>query len=161
VAPLPHRDGPPDKPELVALGRAIFADERLSEPPGTSCASCHDPKRAFSGNHGSRIGVAAGSRPGHFARRSTPSGLYMRYVPAFQFFEEDEAPAPSAVGGLFWDGRSDKIADLVAQPLFNPDEMNAGDPRKLAAKIKSAPYAAQFRAEMGATASPKAILRAV
>ncbi len=29
----------------VSLGRAIFFDANLSSPPGTSCASCHDPAR--------------------------------------------------------------------------------------------------------------------
>ena len=53
VLPVPPREGPPDDPALVALGKKIFFDERLSEPPGTSCASCHDPARAFSGGHGS------------------------------------------------------------------------------------------------------------
>ncbi|MBE0629892.1 MAG: cytochrome B6, partial [Burkholderia vietnamiensis] len=34
-------------PTLVALGRRIFFDSRLSEPRGMSCAGCHDPARAF------------------------------------------------------------------------------------------------------------------
>jgi hypothetical protein len=32
-------------PARVALGRQVFFDTRLSEPAGTSCASCHDPRR--------------------------------------------------------------------------------------------------------------------
>ena len=159
VAPLPVREGPPEDAALVALGRAIFADDRLSEPPGTSCASCHDPKRAFSGNHGADIGVAEGSRPGHYARRSTPSVLYLKYVPAFHYFEDDEAAAPSAFGGFFWDGRSDAISELVRQPLFNPDEMNGGDALRVARKITAAPYAAAFRSAFGDSSNPKAILR--
>jgi cytochrome c peroxidase len=167
VLPAPPRQGPPDNPLLVALGKKIFFDERLSEPPGTSCASCHDPARAFSGDHGSRIGVPLGSRPGHFARRSTPSVLYMRYVPRFHYFEDDEAPAPEPRGGFFWDGRSDSVAELVRQPLFNPDEMNAGTPRRLAAKIVRGPYAKDFgraaRAQrgIGRSSDPEAVLRGV
>ena len=161
VLPVPPRQGPPDNPVLVALGKKIFADERLSEPPGTSCASCHDPARAFSGRHGSRIGVPLGSRPGHFARRSTPSVLYMRYVPAFHYFEDDEAPAPEPRGGFFWDGRSDSLVELVRQPLFNPDEMNAGTPRRVADKIARAPYAKEFRAALGPSTNPEAVLHGV
>src|SRR5215471_8224857 len=52
---------------LVDVGRSVFFDATLSEPRGTSCASCHDPGRAFAGNHGSTLGVPRGSRPGHFA----------------------------------------------------------------------------------------------
>ena len=48
---------------------------------GTSCASCHDPERAFAGSNHSTNGLPRGSRPGHFARRASPSLLYLRYVP--------------------------------------------------------------------------------
>jgi len=161
VLPVPPRRGPPDNPVLVALGKKIFFDERLSEPPGTSCASCHDPARAFSGGHGSTIGVPLGSRPGHFARRSTPSVLYMRYVPKFHYFEDDEAPAPEPRGGFFWDGRSDSLVELVRQPLFNPDEMNAGTPRHVTDKVSRGPYAKDFRAALGPSQNPEAILHGV
>jgi cytochrome c peroxidase len=157
LSPGPAR--PPEDAALVALGKKIFFDERLSEPPGTSCASCHDPRRAFSGTHGSTIGVPLGSRPGHFARRSTPSVLYLRYRPKFHFFDEDEAPGPAPYGGFFWDGRSDTIADLVRQPLFNPDEMNAGNPRRLAAKLAGAPYAGELRARLGRHHGAEAVMR--
>ena len=150
VLPVPPRQGPPDNPALVALGKKIFFDARLSEPAGTSCASCHDPARAFSGGHGSRLGVPLGSRAGHFARRSTPSVLYLRYVPAFHYFEDDEAPAPEPRGGFFWDGRADSLAELVRQPLFNPDEMNAGSPRRSPRRSRAAPYANEFPAAIGA-----------
>jgi cytochrome c peroxidase len=161
VLPAPPRQGPPDDPALVALGKTIFFDARLSEPPGTSCADCHDPARAFSGTHGSRVGVPLGSRPGHFARRTAPSVLYMRYVPAFHYFEDDEAPAPEPRGGFFWDGRSDSLVQLVRQPLFNPDEMNAESPRRVAGKIARGPYARDFRALFGPSSDPEAIVRGV
>ena len=32
------------------LGLNLFFDSNLSEPPGTACASCHDPRRGFTGN---------------------------------------------------------------------------------------------------------------
>jgi cytochrome c peroxidase len=161
VLPMPPRQGPLEVPALVELGKKIFFDPRLSEPRGTSCASCHDPAHGFSGRHGSSLGVALGSRPGHFARRAAPSVLYMRYVPKFHYFEDDEAPAPEPRGGFFWDGRSDSLAELVRQPLFNPDEMNAGPPRRLAAKILAGPYASELRGALGPSAKPEAVLREV
>src|SRR5580704_2982478 len=99
----------------VALGRQMFFDQTLSDPPGTSCASCHDPAHAFAGNNGSLNGVARGSRPGHFARRNTPSVLYLKYVPRFHFHWEEDVDVPDGVGGFFWDGRVDSIASLVRQ----------------------------------------------
>jgi cytochrome c peroxidase len=136
---------PRENDALVALGRRLFADPILSEPAGTSCASCHDPARAFSGNHGSRTGVPLGSRPDHFARRNTPSVLYLRYVPRFHYYQEEDAPQPSAFGGFFWDGRSDSIAELVKQPLTNPDEMNNRGARSIANKLEKGGYADDFR----------------
>ncbi|HSY22590.1 MAG TPA: cytochrome c peroxidase [Polyangiaceae bacterium] len=146
----------------IALGRAIFADASLSVPPGTSCASCHDPGRAFAGNHGSSLGVAAGSRPDHFAKRNTPSVLYLRFVRKFHLHWEEDAPLVDAYGGFFWDGRADSIAELIRQPLFNPDEMNAIDARHVAGAIAAGGYAADFRREFGgALDDPDRALRAV
>ncbi len=139
----------PETP-AAALGRSIFFDPRLSEPAGTSCASCHDPARAFTGDHGSGVGVPAGSRPGVFARRTSPSLLYLRFVPRFRFFSDDDdnhAIEYEPHGGYFWDGRSDSIADLVRQPLLNPREMNNADIAQIAAKLRGAPYASAFRRE--------------
>jgi cytochrome c peroxidase len=132
----------PEETPLEAVGRQIFFDPRLSDPPGTSCASCHDPARAFAGNHGSTNGVPAGSRPGHFARRNTPSVLYMKFVPAFHFaLEDDDDPAPSPFGGLGWGGRASSVSEFVSFPLFDPDEMNGGSATELAGKVRAAPYA--------------------
>src|SRR5450755_3505136 len=142
--------GAPSNARRVALGRRIFFDPALSEPRGTSCASCHDPALAYSGDHGSGMGVALGSRPGVFARRNTPSLLYLKFVPRFRFYQEDDdkhALETEPYGGFFWDGRADSIAALVSQPLLNPREMNNGDLANIAGKMRSASYGAQFRAE--------------
>lgn len=153
---------PASSASRIALGTAIFSDPMLSEPPGTSCASCHAPERAFANNNGSTIGVPRGSRPGHFARRSTPSLLYLRYVPRFHFYIDDEAVQPSPYGGFFWDGRADSIAEVVKFPLLNPDEMNNRDLSHVARKIASAPYAANFRREFGDVLDdPQAVLNGV
>jgi cytochrome c peroxidase len=127
-----------------ALGRQIFFDEALSEPRGTSCASCHDPKHAFAGNHGSKLGTAQGSRPTHVTRRNTPSLLYLKYVRPFHFQRADDAPLPAAAGGFFWDGRSDSIAESARQTLLDPDEMGNRDARSIADKLHAATYAADF-----------------
>jgi cytochrome c peroxidase len=142
----PESSAAPPLDGRVALGRKIFFDATLSDPPGTSCASCHDPAHGFAGNNGSVVGVARGSRADHFARRNTPSVLYLRFVPRFHFHWEEDVDLPDATGGFFWDGRSDSLASLVQQPLFNPDEMNARDAGQVRAKIADGPYASEFRA---------------
>jgi cytochrome c peroxidase len=145
------------------LGRRIFFDESLSTPPGTSCAGCHDPRLAFAGENGSSRGVAAGSRPGHFARRNTPSVLYVKYVPAFHFLlEDDDDVNPVPFGGLSWSGRADSVAEFSRLPLFDPDEMNNAGDAELAAKVHAADYASDLTAAFpGALADPAATVRAL
>jgi cytochrome c peroxidase len=147
----------------VALGHAIFFDARLSDPEGTSCASCHDPKTAFAGNHGSSNGVALGSRPDHFAKRNTPSVLYLQFVRKFHLHWEEDAPQVGAYAGFFWDGRVDSLVELAKQPLLNPDEMNGGNAGRVAATIAAGSYAEDFRKEFGTNAlnDPDATLKAL
>jgi cytochrome c peroxidase len=143
---------PPANRALAEVGRRIFFDETLSEPAGTSCASCHDPSRGFAGGRLSDAGVSRGSRAGRVARRTTPSVLYLAYVRPLHLHWEEDAPLPDAFGGFFWDGRVDSLAALAEQPLRNPDEMNGGDRETIAAKLRRAPYADDLRRLLGADA---------
>jgi len=133
----------------AALGRQAFFDARLSEPAGTSCASCHDPGRAFSGNHGSRLGVPLGSRPDRAGVRNTPSALYAAYIPPLFFYQDDDAPAPTPFGGLFADGRADDLPGLLRHPLLDPNEMHNRSLDAVAAKLRSAAYAEGLKREFG------------
>ncbi len=165
-APVVDLLPPHTVPPLTAreqLGRAVFFDTRLSDPPGTGCASCHDPEKAFSGNNGSANGVPRGSRPGHFGRRNTPSVMYMKFVPPFHFaLEDDDDPAESPFGGLSWSGRADTVAEFARLPLFDSDEMNNKSEADLAAKLRTAPYAADFAREFpGALDSPQSAVKAL
>src|SRR5512143_2443624 len=45
---VPVPDSNPLTPQMIALGRKLFFDKRLSRNATLSCASCHDPKLAFS-----------------------------------------------------------------------------------------------------------------
>ena len=152
----------PSAAQLIAFGRQIFNDPNLSDPVGTSCASCHDPATAYSSQNGSRNGLPRGSRRDHFARRTAPSLLYLRYVPSFRYHQEGDDPGLQPFGGLFWDGRVDTIHDLGRQPLLNPDEMNNRDGRRVAEAIRGGPYGAAFaRTFAGALDDPEATLAAV
>jgi cytochrome c peroxidase len=156
------RAGTPTAAELIVLGREIFSDKSLSEPAGTACASCHDPATAYSSQNGSRNGLPRGSRRDHFARRTAPSLLYLRYIPSFRLHQEGDDPGLAPYGGLFWDGRVDALRDLGRQPLLNPDEMNNRDGRRVAEAIRRAPYGPAFaRAFAGALDDPEATLAAV
>jgi cytochrome c peroxidase len=150
LAAMPGVAGPfQPSPARAALGRQAFFDARLSEPAGTSCAACHDPRQGYAGDHGSRIGVALGSRPDSVGTRNVPSALYAAYVPPLFFYQDDDAPAPAPFGGLFDDGRVDTLAQLVRHPLLNPVEMGNASLDAVARKLRSAPYADGLRREFG------------
>ncbi|HEX4341166.1 MAG TPA: cytochrome c peroxidase [Polyangiaceae bacterium] len=162
VPSKPARSVEPATPARALLGKRIFFDESLSEPKGTSCASCHEPALGFAGVHGSKLGVALGSRHDHYARRNTPSLLYLKYVRPFHFHWEEDAPLPDGRGGFFWDGRSDSIAELVRQPLLNPDEMGNTDAAMVSKKLLASAYAAELRTEFGdALSTPDGALKSL
>lgn len=143
------------------LGLRLFFDASLSVPAGQSCASCHDPAKAFTGNNGSTLGVALGSRPNTFGTRDTPTAMYLASAPRFGSVEKEGKRIPA--GGLFWDGRADTLEQQAKGPFFNPLEMNNPDTPALIAKIARAPYAADFRKEWGNDifSKPEAALDAV
>ncbi len=143
------------------LGLRLFFDPSLSQPAGTACASCHDPRRAFTGNNNTMIGVALGSRSDQFGTRDAPTLMYLATAPRFGSIEQDGKRVP--VGGHFWDGRADTLEEQATQPFFNPLEMNNPDTPALIAKVAKATYAAAFRKEWGAAIfdHPEAALDAV
>ncbi len=143
------------------LGLRLFFDASLSEPAGQACASCHDPRRAFTGNNSTMIGVALGSRSDQFGTRDAPTVMYLATAPRFGSIENDGKPVPA--GGLFWDGRADTLEEQARQPFFNPVEMNNADTPALISKVAKSTYANGFRKEWGESIfdDPEAALDAV
>ncbi|WP_373848955.1 cytochrome-c peroxidase [Achromobacter insuavis] len=90
------------RPAVVTLGQMLFFDARLSRKGQVSCASCHQPQRAFTDG----LPLAVGEDKLMGRRRSTP--LYA---------------APFAPR-LFWDGRAASLKEQVMGPLHDPREMN-------------------------------------
>jgi cytochrome c peroxidase len=131
------------------LGLRLFFDSNLSEPAGVACASCHDPRRAFTGNNNTLIGVALGSRSDQFGTRDAPSLMYLSTAPRFGSIQSAGKRVPA--GGHFWDGRADTLEEQAKQPLFNAVEMNNSEIPALIAKVAKAAYADAFRTEWGQT----------
>jgi len=95
---------PADNPmtkEGVALGRALFYEERLSLNNKLSCASCHKQKLAFTDNQRFSFGV-----DGQPTRRNSMSLSNLLWV-----------------RNLFWDGRSPSLEQQAVVPLTDPHEM--------------------------------------
>jgi cytochrome c peroxidase len=135
--------------DLARLGQMIFTDSNLSEPRGTACVACHQPGKGFAGNHGSRIGVALGSQAGALGLRNAMTNSYVGFIPALSFVTTDGET--EALGGHFWDGRSDTLALQALGPLLNPLEMNNPSRQAVINKIASSRYAGLFRQTFGAT----------
>lgn len=117
---------PPDNPmtpDVIALGARLFADPRLSGAGRRSCASCHQPERAFT--DGRRRGRALAGTP---LRRNTPSLWNLAWAKQF-----------------FWDGRAPSLEEQVRAPIEAPDEMGGDWPEILRRLEADAGLAAQLR----------------
>ena len=99
---MPVPEDNPITAEKVELGRRLFHDRRLSRDQSISCASCHDPERAFSDDRPVAVGVF--ERQGN---RNVPAIINRGYGRAF-----------------FWDGHVDNLEEQVVQPILNPKEMD-------------------------------------
>jgi cytochrome c peroxidase len=142
----------PEFKTLVALGRALFSDRTLSASGRTSCASCHDPARAYGPPN--RLPVQMGgpesNRPG---LRAVPSLTYRQAIPNFQphFYDNDgnDSEDQGPTGGLDWDGRADSGHEQAAGPLLSPFEMANKDSAAVVARLRASPNAAAMRDAFG------------
>ncbi len=70
----------PSTPEKVALGKKLFFDKRLSLDGTVSCASCHDPHKAFSDQLTTSVGIK-----GQRTERNAPSILNSGFLKTVMF----------------------------------------------------------------------------
>lgn len=96
---------PPASPELIAFGRKLFFDSRLSGPGTRSCASCHAPSNAFAEPRG-RATPLPGIRTAPL--RNTPTLLNAALQPA-----------------LFADERAGSLEEQIRVVLSSPAEMGS------------------------------------
>jgi len=130
------------------LGRLIFTDANLSEPPGTACANCHQNKLGFAGNNGGTHGVSIGSLATSIGTRNAMTNSYLGLIPNLLTFVTTNNET-EALGGLFWDGRADSPQLQALGPLLNPLEMNNKNSKSVVEKIAMSPYALLFQKEFG------------
>jgi cytochrome c peroxidase len=138
---------PPDNPMSAAkvdLGRRLFFETRLSVSGRYSCASCHDPRRAYTDGRARAIG-ASGAPLAHGAM-----------------------PLLNVAYNVSYGWQHPRVRSLEAQmrePLFNrhPVEIGlAGRERAVLGVLGADPgYARQFAAAFGAPASITRVIRAI
>jgi cytochrome c peroxidase len=100
------------------LGKRLYFDQNLSLNRNQSCSSCHDPDSGFA-DPASTVPVSRGSDPTLFGGRNAPSAAYAAFSPFFYWDSTEEM----YIGGQFWDGRANTLADQAGGPFINPVEM--------------------------------------
>lgn len=130
----------------AALGEALFFDENFSLNRSQSCASCHDPDAGFADPRRAVDGaVSLGDDGKSLGDRSAPTAAYARFAPTFHQREDG-----AYVGGQFWDGRAEGLAEQAGGPPLNPIEMGMPDKAAVLARLQeNSDYVAAFPALFG------------
>ena len=130
----------PMTPAKIELGRKLFFDARLSADGRISCASCHDPKLAFTDGRAVAEGIA-----GRRGSRNSPTLLNAMFNT-----------------GQFWDGRADTLEDQAVQPLVNPLEMGNDSYDEVVKRLRAIPeYYAEFQSIFGSEVKIELIGKAI
>ena len=128
----------------VSLGKRIFLDTSLSNPPGQACVSCHSPQNAFADPRR----VSPGAMEGQKGRRNAPSLMYAALIPPQRLedtYDENGDLEYIVEGGLFLDGRAHDLLEQVRHPFFDKNEMNIADGKELARKLRTKDYGEVFK----------------
>ncbi len=96
-------------PEIVALGKRLFHDRRLSADSTVSCAHCHKLDLGGSDNMPVSVGIK-----GRLGMINAPTVYNLNTHVAY-----------------FWDGRAPTLESLIQAPLRNPAEMGTDWPEVL------------------------------
>lgn len=123
-----------------ALGKRLFFDPRLSNPPGQSCASCHAPQTGFADPR-REFPVSEGIHKGRFTARNSPSVTYLASIPVLHFDAEEQL----YIGGLFYDGRANTLEEQIEGPVFSPVEMANENKSQLVERLAKAGYRPAFK----------------
>jgi cytochrome c peroxidase len=156
---------------VARLGRRIFHDPTLSASGRVSCATCHVPADHYGPPDG-QPAMMGGPDLASQGDRAVPSLDYLERDTNFSIGPDNEenetvtlaglvarskdktriaktardtartAANPVPQGGLFWDGRADTLQQQTMGPLLNPVEMDGGSVARVAAILKTRPYAA-------------------
>ena len=111
----------------VALGRRLFSSTRLSRTSDVSCATCHDPARAFSDPRTIAVGIA-----GRTGTRHSPALINRGFGESF-----------------FWDGRASSLEAQVVMPIADPNELDFTVPGVVTRLQRDPTYVKDFAATFG------------
>ncbi len=125
-----------DTPALVALGKKLYFETKLSSTGTQSCNSCHNLN---GGNAGvDNMVTSEGAVKGNFGNRNSPTTLNA----GFHFVQ-------------FWDGRAIDLKEQAKGPILNPVEMGMKDEKTVVKVISSVPEYKTMFAEAYSEAKDK------
>jgi cytochrome c peroxidase len=110
-------------PLRVQLGKSLFYDSIFSTTVSRSCASCHNPSKAFT--DGLKVPVA--TNPSTPLKRNTPTLLNAAYQTRF-----------------FYDSRASTLENQLNSVVHNTDEMNGSLRQSIERIQEHASYRDQF-----------------
>jgi len=126
---------------VIALGERLFNDPTLSGPGTRSCATCHNPARAFTDGRARSMTLSTHAQ---LTARNTPTLLNAAYQPQ-----------------LFFDERASSLEDQVGAVLANPAEM-ASSAQLAAQRLMARPdarnaFARVFAGSPGGSLTPRTV----
>jgi cytochrome c peroxidase len=119
----------PQTPEKIRLGEKLFNDKRFSSTGTVSCATCHDPTKAFTD---SPLRTSKGIK-NLTGTRNAPTVVNAAFLHS-----------------QFWDGRSPSLEDQSQHPFLNPVEMGLPNYEPILKIVRGdKAYTAMFQAAFG------------
>ena len=126
------------------LGQLIFKDPSLSATGAMSCQTCHDPSIGHASPFTDAV-VNVGPAADQKGLRTPPAINYLKYNGPFKF-DTDGTP----MGGFFWDGRANSLAEQAKGPFLGKAEMANNSASDVITKLRQTTYAEQFKKVFGA-----------
>ncbi len=118
LPPVPVPEDNPQTAEKIALGDKLFNDKRFSSTGEVSCATCHDPTKAFTD---SPLKTSEGVNK-LTGTRNAPTVVNAVYMTT-----------------QFWDGRSPSLEDQALHPPVNPVEGGLADHEPILEIVRTDP----------------------
>lgn len=131
---------PLDNPASVKLGKTLFYDPILSKNMDMSCATCHDPGKAFTDG----LPKSKGNRSGEFTTRNSPTLIDAGYASRY-----------------FWDMRAYNLEQQVAHVVSDTLEFNISFDEIAQRLYRSDTYVAMFESIYGPVAKETIYQRSI
>lgn len=139
---LPAVPVPEDNPmtdEKIELGKMLYFDKRLSKDETIACATCHDPKMAWTEHRATSKGIND-----QVGGANSPTVINAAYAPA-----------------QFWDGRAASLEEQALGPIENPIEMGHKLDDLVPQLNEIAGYKERFQKVFGTDVTKEGIAKAI